>query len=246
MSTAWTSLTSEQQREIDALVAHYEQEKPQGLLKTFLDQIKGLLDNSHELRPCVHSTKGRLKDPEHLRHKLARKYQDAQKKGEPFQITTDNLLQRVNDLVGVRVLHLHTRQMVRIHPLIQDAFAEAQMPVRESFARTWDDESRTFFEDLGLEAQQSPNFYTSVHYVIQSNSRTLLTAEVQVRTLAEELWGEVDHAINYPERCEIATCREQIKVLARVASSCTRLVDSIFDAYDTSNSSLAGRGPTIK
>jgi putative GTP pyrophosphokinase len=49
-----------------------------------------------------------------------------------------------------------------------------------------------------------------------------------VRTLAEELWGEVDHTVNYPEPSEVLACREQIKLLARLTSTCTRLVDSIF------------------
>ena len=33
--------------------------------------------------------------------------------------------------------------------------------------------------------------YTSVHYVIGSASRTTVTCEIQVRTLMEEVWGEV-------------------------------------------------------
>ena len=72
--------------------------------------------------------------------------------------------------------------------------------------------------------------YTSIHYVLGSNSVTRTTCEIQVRTLAEELWGEVDHAMNYPKESNIQTCREQIKVLARVTSSCSRLVDSIYRA----------------
>ena len=70
--------------------------------------------------------------------------------------------------------------------------------------------------------------YTSVHYVVSSASRTKITCEIQVRTLMEEVWGEVDHAINYPDPSELLSCREQLKVLARVTSSATRLVDSIF------------------
>ena len=71
--------------------------------------------------------------------------------------------------------------------------------------------------------------YTSVHYVIRPNKS--YTAEIQVRTLAEELWGEVDHKINYPVRSEIFACSEQLKVLARTTSACTRLVDSIFGSH---------------
>ena len=44
----------------------------------------------------------------------------------------------------------------------------------------------------------------------------------------EEVWGEVDHTINYPHSTGSVGCAEQLKVLARVTSSATRLVDSIF------------------
>lgn len=63
---------------------------------------------------------------------------------------------------------------------------------------------------------------------MEFGARTKRTAEIQVRTLAEELWGEVDHTINYPHPSTVIACKEQIKVLARLTSSCTRLVDSIF------------------
>jgi len=70
--------------------------------------------------------------------------------------------------------------------------------------------------------------YTSVHYVIASGSMRTVACEIQVRTLMEEVWGEVDHMINYPHQTPHLPCREQIRALARVTSSATRLVDSIF------------------
>ena len=74
--------------------------------------------------------------------------------------------------------------------------------------------------------------YSSVHYVIEASYKTKFTCEIQVRTLAEEVWGEVDHTFNYPHEVDSIACQEQIRVLARVASSLSRLVDSIFRSYD--------------
>ena len=48
----------------------------------------------------------------------------------------------------------------------------------------------------------------------------------------EEVWGEVEHSINYPHKIDNLACREQLKVLARVTSSATRLVDSIFLTFE--------------
>jgi len=46
--------------------------------------------------------------------------------------------------------------------------------------------------------------------------------------LFEEVWGEVDHVLNYPQETLIVACREQLRVLAKVVGAGTRLVDSIF------------------
>lgn len=110
-----------------------------------------------------------------------------------------NLLVKVTDLAGIRILHLYTRQFAAIDPLIREILAEDQYRLIEGpFARTWDDESREYFRSLGVNTELSPNLYTSVHYVVESASKTKVTCEIQVRTLMEEVWGEVDHSINYP------------------------------------------------
>jgi len=101
-------------------------------------------------------------------------------------------------------------------------------------AKTWDDESRKYFEEINIrtERNKQTNLYTSVHYVIRPNMKTNSTCEIQVRTLADEIWGEVDHTINYPYKVDSVACHEQIQVLARVTTSCSRLVDSIFKSYE--------------
>jgi ppGpp synthetase/RelA/SpoT-type nucleotidyltranferase len=153
--------------------------------------------------------------------------------GDAFDVTPDNLHTRITDLAGYRILHLHTRQMGDINRVLLKLIDEAQYPLLEKpKARVWDDESRTYFEGLGIATEFNSNMYTGVHYVIGASSKTRVSCEIQVRTLAEEVWGEVDHSFNYPHPTESVACREQIRVLARVASSCSRLVDSIYRSYE--------------
>jgi putative GTP pyrophosphokinase len=212
---------------IDEILLAYD-----GNLKTitvFRDQLLTALDGSEALMSTIHSIRSRIKDREHLRDKLVRKMGEAQEKQEEFGITPDNLLVAINDLAGVRLLHLYTRQIRDIDSALRALFEEYKYELVEApFARTWDDESRTFFQECGFQTQSSPSLYTSVHYVVGSASRTRVTCEIQVRTLSEEVWGEVDHALNYPHPCDVLACREQLKVLARATSTATRLVDSIF------------------
>lgn len=216
---------------LDSLLKTYEQHRPQ--ISLFRDQLLLALSNSSELTANVHSIRSRLKDPDHLRDKLERKIQKCKSERRPFDVRPENLLVKVNDLAGVRVLHLYTRQIRRIDASIRGILQESKYELIEGpFARTWDDESRRFFEECGIDTQESPSMYTSVHYVIGSASKTKVTAELQVRTLMEEVWGEVDHTLNYPSEIDSLACREQLMVLARVTSSASRLVDSIFATAD--------------
>jgi putative GTP pyrophosphokinase len=212
---------------LDPLVQTYTQNR--GLVERFRNSLVDAITGSGELMRHIHSIKSRLKDVDHLREKLNRKMEALRGAGREFDITPDNLLVRVNDLAGVRLLHLHTHQIRDIDARLRGILEEQQYGLLEGpFARTWDDESRSFFRECGIETQESPSLYTSVHYVVGSASRTTVTCEIQVRTLMEEVWGEVDHSMNYPHKVNSLACSEQLKVLARVTSSATRLVDSIF------------------
>ncbi|MEI6196986.1 MAG: RelA/SpoT domain-containing protein [Verrucomicrobiota bacterium] len=237
-------LTKAENKLVEDLVAHYAENQTK--LKTFLlDQINPVLVNSTQLGEYVHSFKWRLKEPSHLRDKLKRKIKECKEKKKKFRITPNNLFFEINDLVGIRILHLHTRQIAKIDKILRELFEEGRFRIIEGpFARTWDDETKSFFDEIGIRTRQSgPSMYTSVHYVIDSNSRTRYTAEIQVRTLAEELWGEVAHTIDYPTPSKSLACKEQIRVLARVTSSCTRLVDSIFRSHEEFNSSKKKNKP---
>jgi len=183
----------------------------------------------HEaLRPLIHSSKKREKDPLHLFDKLQRKAREAKKSGKSFTMTKKNLFRRVGDLAGVRLLHIHTDQLASIHPAIIEILEFHKYKLREKpLVYIWDVERREFLSGLGLRVRIRPKMYTSVHYVVEPHWARL-GCEIQVRTLAEELWGEVSHTINYPHETESIACTQQLAVLARVASGCTRLVDSIF------------------
>jgi len=217
-------------RRISRIVTAYGQHRE--LVDTFRKMLLIALSDSPELVALVHSFRSRLKEETHLRDKLIRKFIECREGAVEFSITPENLLTSVTDLAGIRVLHLHTTQIKRIDATLLNIFAEQRLTLIERFTRTWDDESRELFQGLGFTAQPSPSLYTSVHYIVGSNSLTEITAEIQVRTLMEEVWGEVDHDINYPAASSSFACREQLKVLARATSTATRLVDSIYRTLD--------------
>lgn len=187
---------------IDELVALYvANQEP---LKRVLSSIQGYIDSSKRLNLLIHSVKSRLKDPEHLKDKLIRKGIEAKEKKISFPYTKENFFSQINDLAGYRIIHLHTKQFEEIHAELKRIFSEQQWIIIEGpKAKTWDDESRDYFKHIGVGVAKSPNLYTSVHYIVKPNRSAQITCEIQVRTLMEEVWGEVDHTINYPHKSEV-------------------------------------------
>lgn len=187
------------------------------------------------LKKVVHSIRHRIKDVEHLLEKIDRKNkEDLAKEDDKKQgpITKENVFERITDMAGVRVLHLHQSQFQEIHRLILRKVANEDFVLFEDpKAYTYDPDSTAFFQNLGMRTEQKDSFYTSIHYVLKPNIRSKVTCEVQIRTLLEEVWGEVDHTMNYPVKTTNEQCIENIRILARLISAGSHLADSIMRRY---------------
>ena len=59
----------------------------------------------------VHLVKSRIKEPERLIEKIIRKTEDRKiKYGDNFEFTVDNYKNEINDLIGIRVIHIFKDQ----------------------------------------------------------------------------------------------------------------------------------------
>ena len=200
------------------------------------DKVISYITRDPGLIKLVHSHKSRFKDLSHLTEKIERKNkEDSQRPVEKQKglITEGNIKTRVTDICGIRILHLHVHQLEDIHKILMRYVEQGELALYEPpKAYTWDPEYASYFTDMGVKAQLKESFYTSVHYVFKAREDSEITCEVQVRTLFEEVWGEVDHEFNYPHSSESRITQEQLKVLARVVGAGSRLVDSIFELSD--------------
>ncbi|WP_125717319.1 RelA/SpoT domain-containing protein [Pseudoalteromonas rubra] len=203
-------------------------------LEFFYKTVRSFFE-ARSLKGVVHSIRHRLKDVDHLVEKVERKNQEDEEKPELEQlgpINGKNLFDRITDMAGVRVLHLHQEQFEIIHKEIMKKVDDGDFCLFEDpKAYTWDPDSNKFFNSLGIKTQQKDSFYTSIHYVLKPNERSPITCEVQVRTLLEEVWGEIDHTMNYPSPVEDEQCKENLRVLARLVGAGSHLADSIMRRY---------------
>ncbi len=200
----------------------YLQEQVEGLFK-----YKDILNVGDP--PAIHSIKSRIKNQDHLLEKIERKLELGR------QINKENFFTEITDLVGLRVLYLYQDQFYIIHTELMREINEIREWClhEQPKAYTWDPESKNFYESLGITTELKDSYYTSVHYTIKKNNDSnQIRCEIQIRSLFEEIWGEIDHTINYPKKTDSLSCMEQIKVLSKLVATGTRLSDSIFRSYN--------------
>ena len=225
-ATGAATVAAEDDRRIASAVASFESNRD--TFDAFARSLMACLLDDHLLGSMIHFIRHRVKEADSLRAKLQRLA--AEDDGDP--IDESNLFSRVADLAGLRLIHLHTDQIKAMHPRILAVLeANRYRIVGTPVAYCWDVEYRRLFEDVGLRAEEADSMYTTVHYDVQSGRKTPITCELQVRSLVDEVWGEVSHRVNYPIQSPSEACRDQLKVLARLTSGCGRLVDSIFKTH---------------
>ncbi|MFH2020167.1 MAG: hypothetical protein ABIJ34_02070 [archaeon] len=124
----------------------------------------------------IHSTKKRVKDFESFLEKIDRKsYEDAFK--------------QCTDLAGFRVICLFKSQIKDIMEIIRNEFEVIEITDKKSTKK---------FDQFG---------YLSVHMIIKMPKERLrfteykdlgnLVCEIQIRTLLQEAWAEIEHHLNY-------------------------------------------------
>ena len=214
-------LSKTDRRRIDEAAGYFMDNKH--LFESFAQSLMAYFENNPELSEFIHFIKYRIKDETSLRAKLKRIVTSA---------GGQDLVSRVTDFAGVRIIHLHMDQFPAIHPLVSDILKEQKCELLETpKAYCWDMEYEDLFRRVGVETVHRDSMYMTVHYDIVANQRKRVTCELQVRSLMEELWGEVSHRVNYPKESPSVSCQDQLKALARLTSGCGRLVDSIFKTH---------------
>ncbi|MFW1516688.1 hypothetical protein ACEV78_18255 [Vibrio parahaemolyticus] len=139
----------------------------------------------------VHSVRWRIKDCGHLLAKIVRKRsEDSQKYAD---INASNYDEIITDLVGVRVLHLFKEEWKDIQDYIDDSWGVVEGPT------VYYREGDKLEQFSSCDKKKHKDGYRSIHSIITTRlQKKEVKAEVQVRTVFEEAWSEIDHQVRYP------------------------------------------------
>jgi ppGpp synthetase/RelA/SpoT-type nucleotidyltranferase len=162
----------------------------------------------------VHSVRWRIKDPKHLVAKIVRKRAAGSQKY--LNISPGNYHEILTDLIGIRAIHLFKEDLLPIDGEIRSRWNLAEEPV--IYIREGDVEDVNLTEKFSIKKHGFG--YRSAHYIIESSpSKQKITAELQVRTIFEEGWSEIDHFLRYPNHSENSDIKSILTIFNRMAGS---------------------------
>ena len=199
-----------------------------------LEGLKTKIEGSFfasDIFPKIHYFKTRKKIRTHLKNKIERKQQEGR------LLTENNFFDEITDLIGCRILLLFPQHFKYIHEFIlsNDEWELKEDPI----AYTWDPETKKFFSEelLITDVKEKPSYYTSIHYVVNTyKTPNTPCCEIQVRTLLEEVWGEIDHEFNYPDKNENKHLQDSLKALAKLIASGAKLTEIIYNLGEENSS----------
>ena len=133
-----------------------------------------------------------------------------------MQITSDSYEEHVKDLIGVRALHLFKDEWSEIHKFVAETWEPLEDPV--AYVREGDEIEVEQFRAAGCRVELHPYGYRSIHFRFKSQPfKRALRVELNVRTIFEEAWSEIDHKLRYPRQSNDPTLTSFLVIFNRLA-----------------------------
>ena len=188
--------------ELDEIANHFEPKRDghQNTVKQYAEVIQKC--------SYVHSLSYRVKDTSHLVEKIIRKNPEYLEKGD--SLSKSNYENHITDLMGIRILLLFKPDWIYIHDYLMKQYEDVLIEPPFVHIRKGDDDS--LYRGKIQIKDNKP--YRSVHYIIRANNG--LGIEIQVRTLYEEAWSEIDHKLRYPYNLQNEMLRNYIDIMNRL------------------------------
>ena len=212
-------------------------------IKEYLDSItKGLslvlrrLDddcfNARKDAVPIYLTKGRIKTLNSL-------YLKTKRKSEPYN--------EITDIGGFRILCLFEKDIPLVHVFLLKLFKKKSFYLKGCKIYNWDEDSEFYAElnkqlkeingIIDIDHQIRKSGYRSIHYNIEKRYREkVFKIEVQLRTIVQDVWGEIEHEIAYKKASVRPYVKQSVRILAKDLQNIDDLFSHLRDISDKEKS----------
>lgn len=152
-------------------------------INTKIEILNNEFVHIYNYNPIEH-IKSRLKTPDSIVKKLKR---------YGFEVTIDNMVEKLSDIAGIRIICSFTSDIYQI----------AEMITKQS------DVTVLYVKDYIKNPK--PNGYKSYHMVVTipiylTDGPVDTKVEIQIRTIAMDFWASLEHQIHYKASREVPDC----------------------------------------
>lgn len=196
---------------LSAIYEHYVKLQPS------LTSAAKMIASTIQTFDKVHSVRWRVKNPDHLLKKIIRKNLEDEPQDKWKNISPSNYLNVVTDLIGVRALHLFKDECAQIDESVRDYWELTESVI--AYVRAGE-EPHQLISDRGALTKEHDGGYRSIHYIVKIQpAKFTYHAEIQVRTIFQEGWSEVDHTVRYPDFSDNAQIAIFLRLFSGLAGS---------------------------
>lgn len=224
VTEATGDLVSDEQRSIE-LAAHEARiayESVRGLYEAFSAKLADVINDClAERKITVHSVTYRAKDPASFERKAAQPSPD-----NPAAAKYHNPMDEITDKAGVRIITYFLSTLQGVSQILEEQFQ-----VIEKVTKVSSEPDR-----LG---------YQSDHYLVKYSDERIglpeyrrysgLLAEIQVRTILQHAWAEIEHDVQYKA---VATLPSQVRRRFAALAGLIEIADREFQAIEDADRDL--------
>lgn len=179
----------------------------------------------------LYSTKWRIKRPGSVFLKMRRKGKN---------------LDDIFDYGGMRALCLFEQDIPQVHKYLLSIFHINNYILKEITIFNWPEDeyeefniellrytTESFYKNMTHIHEKKMSGYKSIHYIINFNrSGTIYPLEIQLRTIFQDAWGELEHSLSYKQGNIHPHIRECFSILANDIESADNLMNHLKEIHD--------------
>jgi putative GTP pyrophosphokinase len=185
----------------EILISFFKEKEKYEELAEYMGHL--IRDDPSSPKGNLHTITYRIKDQARLIEKIEEEKKQAGV--EPGPITQENFRERVGDILGIRLICLRLSDVETVEAYLallaeENILKFLRKPVRKRAFVLPVEPGDAIPEDLELRYSG----YSSIHYQVKlgensdaSDALKGLQFELQLRTILEEAWGEIDHKYRY-------------------------------------------------
>ena len=177
----------------------------------------------------IHTVQVRIKRPESVVDKITRKRDSFQDGLSPASF------RKMNDTLAARLVTYFLRNLPLIDGELRKHQALGLLEISEDDPPIayMDDELANRFGLMHVKRRRKESGYVSVHYVLRLKTSPVTETpwfELQVRTMTEHTWGEIEHVLGYkPEKSTSFTIQKQFQIISKLLGAIDELFNLLYE-----------------